>query len=543
VIRPGDALRARPPGRGRTGGPGGRAGRAEIVVIGAGHNGLTCAAYLARAGREVVVIEARDEVGGCAATVDAAGARVNVCNCDHTMVLASGIVEELGLPSYGLRYLDIDPVQIAVGWDESPAFVQWRSAERTVAGLARTDPAAAAAYRRYLREALPAARLMLAVQGSRASTRLMIAAAARLGLRGSGTLLRWARRSLLGVLSGFGFPPWLIAAAATSGPAVWGLPPDAADTGLAALGFAVRHLVGVGRPEGGSGALPAALAACLRAHGGQIVTGARAVGVTVSDGRVRGVRLADGGQVAADTVINATDPRTLLVDWLDGVPAAAKTRARHAARARREGYESKVDAVAGTPPLPRAVAAIDPDLLPAALRNVPTIVISPAPAQQIAAAAALRDGLVSDPPMFLVNTPSVRDPAMRPAPGAHVVSLEVLWTPYALRGGWAGSAEPRRWLERLASACEPGLLDSVRAWRAMTPPDYEREFSMDRGYAPSFPGGLLAALTGRQPELSRYTTPVRGLYLTGAATFPGAGVWGASGRNAAAVVLAVRPAT
>jgi len=71
--------------------------RAEIVVIGAGHNGLTCAAYLALAGREVIVLEARDEPGGCASTVDAIGARVNICNCDHTMVLASGIVEELDL--------------------------------------------------------------------------------------------------------------------------------------------------------------------------------------------------------------------------------------------------------------------------------------------------------------------------------------------------------------------------------------------------------------------------------------------------------------
>jgi len=71
----------------------------------------------------------------------------------------------------------------------------------------------------------------------------------------------------------------------------------------------------------------------------------------------------------------------------------------------------------------------------------------------------------------------------------------------------------------------------------MTPPDYEREFSMARGYAPSFPGGAVAALTARQPELSRYRTPVRGLYLTGAGTFPGAGVWGASGRNTASAVL------
>jgi phytoene dehydrogenase-like protein len=528
-----------------------RAERAEIVVIGGGHNGLTCAAYLALAGREVTVLEARDEVGGCASTVDAMGARVNICNCDHTMVLASGIVEDLGLGSHGLRYLDVDPVQVAVSWSDAPVFVQWRSVERTLNGLARSRPAGGsaragaagegpAAYRRYLREALPAARLMLAVQGSQASTRLMAAAAARRGLRGGATLLRWARMSLLEVLSGFGFPPWLIAAAATNGPAVWGLPPDAPGTGLAALGFATRHLVGVGRPEGGSGALPAALARCVRARGGEIVTSARAAGVTVSDGRVRSVRLADGRHIEADIVINATDPRTLLVDWLDGVPAAAKLRARWAARPRGDGYESKVDAVVGTLPLPRAVAELGTDLLPAAARNVPTTVISPAPAQQVAAAAAARDGLISDTPMFLLNTPSVLDPSMRPAPDAHVLSLEVLWTPYTLRGGWPGSAEPWSWLERLAGLCEPGLLDSVRAWRAMTPPDYEREFAMDRGYAPSFPGGVVAALTGRQPELSRYRTPVRGLYLTGAATFPGAGVWGASGRNAARVVLAAR---
>lgn len=514
--------------------------RAEIVVIGGGHNGLTCAAYLARAGREVIVLEARDEPGGCASTVDALGARVNICNCDHTMVLASGIVSDLGLAGHGLRYLDIDPVQVAVSWEGAPAFVQWRSIERTLAGLAAADPASAAAYRRYLREALPAARLMLAVQGSQASTRLMIEAAARRGLRGSATLLRWARRSLLDVLSGFGLPPSLIAAAGTNGPAVWGLPPDAPDTGLAALGFATRHLVGVGRPVGGSGALPAALASCVRAHGGQIVADARVAGVTVSDGQVRGVRLASGEHIAANVVISATDPRALLVDWLDGVPAAARVRARWAAKPRKDGYESKVDAVVGNLPRLRAVTGLDAGLLPESARNVPTTVISPAPGQQSAAAAAARDGLIADAPMFLVNTPSVRDPSMRPAPDAHVLSLEVLWTPYALRGGWAGSAEPERWLARLASLCEPGLLDGVRAWRAMTPPDYEREFSLDRGYAPSFPGGVAAALTGRQPELSRYRTPVRGLYLTGAATFPGAGVWGASGRNAARVVLAGR---
>ena len=119
----------------------------------------------------------------------------------------------------------------------------------------------------------------------------------------------------------------------------------------------------------------------------------------------------------------------------------------------------------------------------------------------------------------------------------HVLSLEVLWTPYALPGGWRGSAEPQRWLDAFAGMVQPGFGDAVRRWRVVTPEDYEADFSMPRGYAPSFGGGPLAALVGRDRELTRYETPVAGLYLTGAGTFPGAGVWGASGRNAAQVVL------
>jgi phytoene dehydrogenase-like protein len=97
-------------------------------------------------------------------------------------------------------------------------------------------------------------------------------------------------------------------------------------------------------------------------------------------------------------------------------------------------------------------------------------------------------------------------------------------------------------LERFASLTgpnltEPGFLDTIDDWRAMTPDRYEREFHLPAGHATSFSGGPLAALRNANPELTRYQTPIEGLYLTGAATFPGAGVWGASGRNAALTVL------
>lgn len=121
--------------------------------------------------------------------------------------------------------------------------------------------------------------------------------------------------------------------------------------------------------------------------------------------------------------------------------------------------------------------------------------------------------------------------------GTHVLSLEALFTPYGLPGGWPDSPEPRRWLELFAGLAQPGFLESIGEWRAMTPDRYEREFHLPHGHATSFAGGPLAALRNPNPELTRYETDVKGLYLTGAATFPGAGVWGASGRNAANTVL------
>jgi phytoene dehydrogenase-like protein len=149
------------------------------------------------------------------------------------------------------------------------------------------------------------------------------------------------------------------------------------------------------------------------------------------------------------------------------------------------------------------------------------------------------DGKVLERPGMFLNVPTVLDPSMAPA-GRHVLSLECLYTPYRLPGGWQDSTEPRRWLDQLAAIAEPGFLDGLGEWRAMTPDRYESEFHLPAGHATSFAGGPLAALLNKQPELTRYETPVRGLYLTGAATFPGAGVWGASGRNAALTVLRSR---
>jgi phytoene dehydrogenase-like protein len=502
----------------------------DAIVVGAGHNGLICAAYLARAGLRVAVVEARDQVGGCASTVDAVGARVNICNCDHLTFRTTPIADELDLAAHGLRYLDVEPAQLSISWAGKAPWLFHHDVEATVDSLRRSYPGEVDGYRRYLKAARPVAELVIELAGAPPTVPSVARALLDRRARGATTLLRWSRRTAVEVLRAFFHDEAVITPVLVTGPAVWGITGDHPRTGLAATGYAMKHVGQVGRPEGGSGSLTDAVAASFAAAGGTVRCGARVAAIVAEGDAVRGVELSDGEVVTAATVVVACDPQRALVEWLRNPPASATALAeRWAARPVVDGYESKVDAVVAEPP---RFHGFDGEL-------VPTGIVAPTLAGLTAAHRTMGEGRVAPQPPMFVNVPSVLDPTLRvPGPdGGHVLSLEVLGTPYALQGGWDGSLEPERWLSALGELVEPGFLDSVRRYRVMTPPDYERDFSLTRGHAPSFVGGPLAALLGRDPELTRYETPVRGLFLTGAATFPGAGIWGASGRNTAHVIL------
>jgi phytoene dehydrogenase-like protein len=514
-----------------------RAPVTDAIVVGAGHNGLVCAAYLARAGLDVTVLEARDTVGGCASTVDAIGARVNICNCDHTFVRATGIIEELGLAAFGLRYIDLAPTHLNLVVGDAPWFA-FHDVERTLESLRLAHPHEVDNYRRYLAAATPVARLVQELTSLAPTPGNLARRLARRNPLTLARLLRWSRLSAPQVLGAFFSSDALVAPAIATGPAVWGVRPSTPGTGLGALGYAMRHLVPVGRPVGGSGSLPTALASAVGHAGGHVRTGVRVAALCCDGDHVRGVQLGTGELVEAPIVVSTADPRTTLVTWLVRPPATAVAMCERWARApETSGYEAKLDAVVGSRPHYEAVdegvlarLGIDDAL-------VPTAVITPGLAGIAGARDAADAGGVAEQPVFLANVPSVPDATMRPAAGGDVFSLEVLFTPYDLAGGWERSAEPERWLRVYGRTVAPGFAEDVRRWRVVAPPDYERDFNLVRGHAPSFTGGPLAALAGKARELSRYETPVRGLYLSGAGTFPGAGVWGASGRNAARVVL------
>jgi beta-carotene ketolase (CrtO type) len=504
---------------------------ADAIVVGAGHNGLITAAYLARAGLRTILLEARAEVGGTAASERFAGATVNICNCDHTTFRTTPVIAELELARFGLRYLDVEPSGYQMAWSGGPAWSAHHSLEQTLDSLRATYPDEVDAYRRYAEAAVPAAKLILAAAAEPPSPSGLTRRALRARLGGVPTLLRWSRRSAADVLRSFFRHDALLAPAVVTGPMVWGISPETPRSGLGALTYAMRHVGTVGRPIGGSGMVPTSILAAFEHHGGVLRTKSEVDTIVCEGDAVRGVALADGTVLHAPIVVSACNPHDTFLRWLTHPPAAAADLVRRWRDVPHgEGYESKIDAILTEPPHVRAVGA------PVGA----TLVVGPSLADIDRGARMMASGEVLDRPAMLVNVPTLLDPSMAPTgdgPGRHVFSLEALYTPYRVRGGWPGSAEPWRWLERFADLCEPGFLDSIVDWRAMTPDVYEREFFLPAGHATSFAGGPLAAFRNPNPELTRYETAVRGLYLTGAATFPGAGVWGASGKNCATVVL------
>ncbi|NNE12362.1 MAG: NAD(P)/FAD-dependent oxidoreductase [Ilumatobacter sp.] len=446
------------------------------------------------------------------------------------------IADELDLATHGLRYLEPEIGSISRFHEGADPWLFFHDVERHLDALAQARPNQVERYRRYLNDALPAAELALEIARTPPSLRGINGAASSRRARGLLRLLRWSRASISDVLAEY-FDDWhMTMPAISTGPTVWGVHPSTPGTGIAALGFATRHLVRGGRPVGGSGALTDAVRASFEAAGGRVLTDRHVERLLLDDGAVAGVACTGGGVVRARHVVAACDPRRVLVDWLDGdVPPAARALAdHHRSRPDPEGYESKLDLVLDGTPVWRDRSAVD-SLAPGADDLGPTSVVAPDPERLDRAHRLRSSGGVVDRPTLLVNVPSMLDPEMLTASGQQVMSVEVLFTPYARPGGWEGSDEPERWLEILDGMMEPGTL-IIDRWRAMTPDRYEREFLMHRGHTPAYSGPSLTAVLGRNRALTRYRTPVDGLYLSGAGTFPGAGVFGAPGRNTAVAV-------
>jgi phytoene dehydrogenase-like protein len=496
--------------------------RRDVVVVGAGHNGLVAACYLARAGLDVEVIERDAVIGGAVSTVERwPGVRVDRGSSIHVMVRHTDLVEDLGLGALGLTYDDVEPWAVLPHPDGPIRFSH--DLETTCASIGRTcGERDARAYYDFVTAWLPrATALLAAADGPPSPGRLARAArAAGAGPRHPADLIRTFLEPAEQLLARQFVDTRLRAAlgwwAAQSGP-----PPHASGTAPHAGTVALFHLRRAGRPRGGSGRLTEALAARFLAEGGSLRTADGAASVVIGDGSA-----------------------SVLTTGGDRIEARAVLGACHVVEtARLVGDERAAAAVRVGNGIGMAVRLLT-DRLPDYRVDVPGshiamqfLVESP---EQIRAAYGdyLRGLPASDPPM-IVMTPSATDPTLAPE-GRHVVTIWAQWHPRVLRDAhWGDVGE--RVADQLVSAVDrwaPGFAGSVLERHVQTPLELETELGLIAGNVMHVETELDAMFGLRPlPGWSRYRTPHRGLYVCGASTHPGGGVWGVSGRNAAAMIL------
>lgn len=523
----------------------------DAVVLGGGHNGLTVAAYLARAGRSVLVVECRERLGGAADTaVLASGVRIPAVA--HTVGrLRATVVRELGLRGHGLELLAPD-VRAFAPQPDGRSVALWRDRAPTVASLRAWSDADADAYGAFDAHVRALARFLkdlgdevppdIAAPGiGDALTGLRLGRAFKgLGRDDGRTILRVLAMAVADfVAESFASDPvratlaWRGVRHTAMGPWSAGttkvLLDDAAGTDGGASGETVFA-------RGGPGAVAGALAAAARAAGAEIRTGAEVVAVTSRDGRATGVALASGEEIGARVVVAGIDPKRLLTTLVDPVAIGPSLRWR-AANIRTPGRVAKVNLVLdGLPEFP--AAAGDPRLLRGRILVGMT---------GIDAVEAVFDhskyGRFGDALVIEATIPSLVDPSLvADAPeGTHVLSALVQWVPYALRDStWDERREALGdtvvgTLETVA----PGLSARIRDRHILTPPDLEREYGLTGGHPLHAEPGLDSFFLWRPlVGWARHRMPLDGLYLAGSGAHPGGGITGAPGRNAAREVLA-----
>jgi len=287
--------------------------RFDVIIIGAGHNGLVCAAYLLKAGYRVLLLEKRSVPGGAATTEEALpetapGFKFNLCAIDHEFIHLSPVVEELQLEKFGLEYLYCDPV-VFCPHPDGRFFLGQRSVDETCANIARFNPQEAERYRRFIDYWQQVISGLVPIFNAPPKSILNIlrnydldALEDMLSVVGSPNkaldFLRTMLTSAEDLLDEWFEEPWLKAPLARLASEL-GLAPSQKNLAIGAMMMALRHHPGMARPKGGTGALIDALLKRIFQDGGQVLTDQTVERVLVDKGRAIGVQVAGGREYRA----------------------------------------------------------------------------------------------------------------------------------------------------------------------------------------------------------------------------------------------------
>jgi len=525
-----------------------RSNQYDAIVIGAGHNGLTAAAYLAGAGLSTLVLERREIVGGCCVTEEIApGCRASTTSYIASM-LRPEIIRDLKLASYGLRMVPCDPA-LLVPFPDGQVVSWWTDRDRTVAELRSLSVNDAKTFVRVDDELKKLARYLqpfflepppqFEVDGLHGWWKLLRTGQRFRGIMG--TEIAQLISFLTGSLGDFLDRNYESDKVKTLflANSVYGKHGGPYDPGTA-LGL-LFHLLSGGEHElqgfyghviGGMGAITEALARAARDHGAEIRTSAPVARIDVRSGRVHAVVLEDGTEISTRTVLSNADPKRTFLGLVQDRDLPEDFR-RAIRGIKMSGPCAKVNLVLAEEPKVNGMPQGGDPARRALFTLIPSLEFAER-CYDVAKFGEIPEQLWVDC-VVASNVDSTLAPQ-----GRHIMTCFVQYVPYFLRrGSWDENREllGDRVIKKIAEYA-PNVPGAVVARQVLTPLDLERIYGLSEGNI--FHGDLtLEQLFFMRPVpgWSQYRSPIRGLYLCGAGAHPGGGVTGAPGHNAAFQVL------
>jgi phytoene dehydrogenase-like protein len=518
----------------------------DALVIGAGHNGLVAACYLARAGLKVMVVEKNDWIGGAAVSRELHPG-FTYSNCSYVSSLfRPEIMRDLDLSRHGLQIL---PYEGGALFTEGGGYLgMFRNHDANRREIARHSKRDAEAYDRYARDILRNCRLIRPMLMRRppdlASFRPRdLMELAWLGRQITGQseaqvydMIRFWTMSIADFLDGYFENPAVKAYQAVGSIIGTALGPMSPGTAYVLLHHAMGDVDGNvgawGYARGGMGAITRALTASLRASGGEVRTGAGVARVLVRGGRATGVVLDNGDEIAARRVLSNMDVRRTFLKHVDerDLPGDFVKRVRgFKTRGSSGKLNIALDGLPRFPALPEGAPNIRGDL-----HFTDTI------GKMEAAYDDWKAGHFSRDPFQDVMIPTLIDPTMTP-PGKHFMSCFVQYAPPRIEGRDWTDADRDAFRDTCLNQIEahaPGFKSLILHVEVRTPRELEAEVGLTEGNI--FQGELTfdqMFFNRPVPGYANYRSPIRDLWLCGSSTHPGGGVMGAPGRNAAAEVL------